>query len=401
MHRETYINRKIPLNAKLSVLIDRVSNLKESIENIEHFAKIQHAALGMDFTQSEFVDPYSQDFSKNLGMSTMVQNRQDLQHLDRRRVLKHILKNGLNLIVRCSVFEEDQDLSQKYDIREKERDDPSFREKYGEHQSADFLKNFSKYQTRMLFNSLNPVFGEVFEMNLQMDTKIFEYLKNKRAIFEIRHYIVESQRQKVQKMRESGMMDDFNMRKTDDDVLSQGTVHDEQVLAECDYIVLGHVRVPLLQLITKNNGVDGDFTIFDEFKQKMGSLKLRIALNHHNSQRPLYSTSNRIPNQVQDTLVKHNNKTTLIDKSIGLNTQIRMGTLSQEQMKRSKYILGLDFVELILKGRNDLVKHVQGQTQRFFLKFRLFNQNYQTKFIGGDETGSLRPLNILLNKIGL
>ena len=40
MHRETYINRKIPLNAKLSVLIDRVSHLKESIENIEHFHKI-------------------------------------------------------------------------------------------------------------------------------------------------------------------------------------------------------------------------------------------------------------------------------------------------------------------------------------------------------------------------
>lgn len=319
MHRETYINRKIPLNAKLSVLIDRVSNLKESIENIEHFAKIQHAALGMDFSQTEFVDPYSQDFSKNLSMSTMVQGRQDLQHLDRRRVLKHILKNGLNLIVRCSVFEEDHDLSQKYDIREKDRDDPSFREKYGEHQSAEFLKNFSKYQTRMLFNSLNPVFGEVFEMNLQMDTKIFEYLKNKRAIFEVRHYIVESQRQKVQKMRESGI-DDFNMRKAEDDVLSQGTVDDEQVLGECDYIVLGHVRVPLLQLITKNNGVDGDFTIFDEFKQKMGSLKLRIALNHHNSQRPLYSTSNKIPNQVQDTLIKHNNKTTLIDKSIGLTT---------------------------------------------------------------------------------
>jgi hypothetical protein len=49
MHRETYINRKIPLNAKLSVLIDRVSSLKESIENIEHFAKIQHSAMGIDF----------------------------------------------------------------------------------------------------------------------------------------------------------------------------------------------------------------------------------------------------------------------------------------------------------------------------------------------------------------
>ena len=60
---------------------------------------------------------------------------------------------------------------------------------------------YGKYQTRMLYNSLNPVFGEVFEMNLQMDTKIFEYLKNKRAVFEVRHYIVESKRQKVDHMR--------------------------------------------------------------------------------------------------------------------------------------------------------------------------------------------------------
>jgi len=42
MHRETYINRKIPLNALLSVYIDRVSGLKESVENIEHFAKINN-----------------------------------------------------------------------------------------------------------------------------------------------------------------------------------------------------------------------------------------------------------------------------------------------------------------------------------------------------------------------
>ena len=40
MQRETYINRKIPLNALLSVHIEKVTNLKESIENIEHFAKI-------------------------------------------------------------------------------------------------------------------------------------------------------------------------------------------------------------------------------------------------------------------------------------------------------------------------------------------------------------------------
>lgn len=60
MHRETYINRKIPLNAKLSVLIDRVSNLKESIENIEHFAKIQHSAggIGIDIENDDEYDAF-------------------------------------------------------------------------------------------------------------------------------------------------------------------------------------------------------------------------------------------------------------------------------------------------------------------------------------------------------
>jgi len=50
-----------------------------------------------------------------------------------------------------------------------------------------------------------------------------------------------------------------------------------------DYIVLGYVRVPLLHLITKNNGIDGEFVILDEYKQKMGTLRLRISLNHHNT----------------------------------------------------------------------------------------------------------------------
>jgi hypothetical protein len=40
LHRETFIKRKIPLNAVMSVEIERINNMKESIENIEHFAKI-------------------------------------------------------------------------------------------------------------------------------------------------------------------------------------------------------------------------------------------------------------------------------------------------------------------------------------------------------------------------
>lgn len=40
LHRETFIKRKIPLNAIISVEVERINNLKESLENIEHFAKI-------------------------------------------------------------------------------------------------------------------------------------------------------------------------------------------------------------------------------------------------------------------------------------------------------------------------------------------------------------------------
>ena len=82
-----------------------------------------------------------------------------------------------------------------------------------------------------------------------MDTKIFDYLKTKGAIFEVRHYLQPNE-------RDSDPTENF--------------------------LVLGYVRVPLLHLITKNNGIDGDFVILDDYKQKMGTLKLRIALNHHN-----------------------------------------------------------------------------------------------------------------------
>jgi len=196
-----------------------------------------------------------------------------------------------------------------------------------------------------------------------MDTKIFEYLKNKRAVFEIRHYIIESNKQKLNKLRQSRTAaagGELNARLLDDEEMSEYTIQDEEVLDQCDYIILGFVRVPLLQLITKNNGVDGDFSIFDEFKQKMGSLRLRITLNHHNSQRPLYSTSNKIPNQVLSNDIQANQKATLIDQTINLNSAIRLGTITKSAMRKEKYILGLNFIELILKNRFALVKQVQG-----------------------------------------
>ena len=266
MHRETYINRKIPLNALLTIHVDRVSNLKESIENIEHFARIHQNAL----------EEESKTFNE-MSLQGVTKTRGKTEHqMDRRRILTQILKNGLNLVVLSSMFDEDEKL----------------RERFPE----------SKQSSRMLYNSLNPVYGESYQLPVQMDTKIFDYLKTKRAVFEVRHYIL-PERQSMTKM------------------------HGDEQLNE-EFITLGHVRVPLLHLITKNNGIDGDFVILDEYKQQMGALKLRIALNHHNTQRPLFSGSTRLPNQVSVTkpqrftaTTQNQNQvraTTMIDKSVNL-----------------------------------------------------------------------------------
>lgn len=213
MHRETYVNRKIPLNALLSVYVDRVSNIKESIENIEHFAKINNIVE-----------------EKTVYLPT--------QKVDRRKILTQILKKGLNLQVLTSIFEEEDTL--------KERFKTAFQ------------------QTRILYNSLCPVFAENYQLPIQMDTKIFDYLKTKRAVFEIRHYL-------HQNGSESGQ----------------------------SYFTLGYVKVPLLQLIIKNNGIEGEFMILDDYKQKMGSLRIRINLNHHDLQRPLFQSTNKIAQETR------------------------------------------------------------------------------------------------------
>lgn len=112
MHRETYVNRKIPLNALLSVYVDRVSNIKESIENIEHFAKINNIVE-----------------EKAVQLPT--------QKVDRRKILTQILKKGLNLQVLTSIFQEDDTLKERF--------------------------NTAFQSTRILYNSLCPVFSENYQ----------------------------------------------------------------------------------------------------------------------------------------------------------------------------------------------------------------------------------------------
>ena len=127
--------------------------MKESIENIEHFARIHQNAL----EERTLNDMSLQGVTKLRGTKTE-------QQVDRRRILTQILKNGLNLVVLTSIFDEDEALKER------------------------FLE--SRQSTRMLYNSLSPVFGESYQLPVQMDTKIFDYLKTKRAVFEVRHHIM-------------------------------------------------------------------------------------------------------------------------------------------------------------------------------------------------------------------
>jgi hypothetical protein len=46
----------------------------------------------------------------------------------------------------------------------------------------------------------------------------------------------------------------------------QESTNSSQEVDGVDYLTLGYVRVPLLHLITKNSGIDGEFIILDDFK---------------------------------------------------------------------------------------------------------------------------------------
>lgn len=54
----------------------------------------------------------------------------------------------------------------------------------------------------------------------------------------------------------------------------------------------------------------------------MGALKVRIALNHYNGQRPLYSGTNKIHTKKEDNAVGNN---TMIDKTVNISSSLARG----------------------------------------------------------------------------
>ncbi|CDW78943.1 c2 domain-containing protein 3 [Stylonychia lemnae] len=372
LHKETYVKRKIPLNGVISVHVESLNNLKESIENIEHFAKIQQSSLADE-------KPKSSKLTAITGTSKKSLVNQSKDQLDRRRILTQIYRQGLNLVVIGSVFGDDTELTRKFPT--------------------------SRHTSKLLYNTLNPIFNEYFDLNVQMDTKIFDYLNNKKAKFEIRHYIIQG---KSDQLNSYGL-NNLNTRKDNlDSHRSQNTqntedMEDKNILETNDYIIIGYVYVPLRNLLASNYGIDDNFVIFDEYKQQMGTLKLRISLNHHSQHRPLYS---------QETSTKYNNliaknqdnlRTTMIDRSAKISQTLARSNgnvlTSDHQM-----ILGLNFVELLFKNRDELMQQTYlsqtlNQQSHMYLKFKVFGQNYQTKFMSSQSTKESQHLKQLKIKV--
>lgn len=67
---------------------------------------------------------------------------------------------------------------------------------------------------------------------------------------------------------------------------------------------------------------------------------------------------------------------TLIDQSINFTSNIKLGTVTKAHLKKDKYLLGINFIELILKNKFEMSKYIQGLIQRFYLKYRINGQAF-------------------------
>mmetsp|Transcript_39806 Transcript_39806/g.29369 ORF Transcript_39806/g.29369 Transcript_39806/m.29369 type:complete len:91 (-) Transcript_39806:59-331(-) len=90
-----------------------------------------------------------------------------------------------------------------------------------------------------------------------MEAGIFEYLKTKRAVFEVRHYLVQANKPGLASLRPETQGIDTQR---------SGITEEDENEEMSDFLTIGWVKVPLLQLITKNTGIDAEFFILDDYK---------------------------------------------------------------------------------------------------------------------------------------
>ena len=232
LQKEVYINRKIPLNGYLNIEIGDLNDLRNSLDSIEYLMSLYNHPDSRDNMQNRTSLSAKEDFYSN----------KRVENIDRKRALLKIYKEGLNIGVVASVFDETPELK----------------------------NHFGSHHTKVVFKTLNPDFNDDHEYRIKMDTSIFDHFKYRSAVFEIRHYFVE----------DSDSLLDLGRRGEE-----ASEADSEFQIENRDYITLGYAKVSLVNLITKSNGVDQDVAVLDSFSQKLGYLRIKMSLNYQSKKK--------------------------------------------------------------------------------------------------------------------
>jgi hypothetical protein len=200
LEKEKFVTRKVPLNGYLNFYIGQLKNLKSGINNIQYLTALnKEPDLATSIHDRTFENTHC----------SKTNDKRDA--LDKHRAISQMYKEGLNLGVVISIFAEDDDLRDR----------------------------FGKEPTRVILKTMNPIFEHEGEMRIKMDTGIFEYFKNNRAIFEVRHYFTDT---------EGGFL---KLGQSMDNISNASSDFDTN---ERDFITLGSARLPLISLITNSSG---------------------------------------------------------------------------------------------------------------------------------------------------
>jgi hypothetical protein len=167
---------------------------------------------------------------------------------DQTQTLTKMYKDGLNLCAVTSIFEE----------------------------SPDLKNDFGVHMSQIMSKSICPMFEDDFEYRIRMNEPIFDHFKYRCAQFEIRHYFDEEQ---VHMMAFSEKGSEVSS-----DSQQEGR----------DYLTLAVAKVPLVNIITKSNGVDTDVSLLDQFSQKVGELELKLSINYQSRRRTKISKEQAI-----------------------------------------------------------------------------------------------------------
>lgn len=132
--------------------------------NIGELSELRHSLDNVNYLLSLYNDPDSRESMKDRTLLNSIGEypSKKTDNIDRERALLKIYREGLNLSVICSVFDETTELKHR----------------------------FGTHQSKVVFHTLHPNFENEHEYHIKMDTMIFEHLKYRQAVFEIRHYFV-------------------------------------------------------------------------------------------------------------------------------------------------------------------------------------------------------------------